>query len=126
MNINDIIKRPIVTEKSSNQLVNNVYTLEVDPRATKTDVRRAVEVIFSKSGAKVEKVNIIKVKRKAKRMGRYEGFVKGYKKAIITLKDGTIPIYGADGVENTNVDKPKKTIKVIDTDKIMKEAEEEA
>lgn len=126
MNINDVIIKPIVTEKTSNHLMFNVYTFEVNKDATRTDVKKAIESIFSKSGAKVSKVNIMKVKRKAKRMGRYEGFKKGYKKAIVTLLEGSIPIYGADGVENNELNKkPKKTLKIIDTDKIMKEAETE-
>ncbi len=123
MNINDVIIKPIITEKSSNLLYSNVYTFEIDPRATKTDVRKAIESIFAKSQAKVSKVNMIKVKPKAKRMGRYEGFVKGYKKAIVTLSEGTIPIYGSDSVVNNEVDTPKKAMKIIDTDKIMKDAE---
>ena len=124
MNINDVIIKPIVTEKTSNHLMFNVYTFEVNQNADRTDVKKAIELIFSKSGAKVSKVNIIKVKRKAKRMGKYDGFKKGYKKAIVTLLEGSIPIYGADGVENNELNKkPKKTLKIIDTDKIMKDAE---
>lgn len=127
MNINDVIIKPIVTEKSSDGLMNNVYTLEVHPAATKTDVKTAVETIFSRSGAKVQKVNIIKVKRKPKTMGKFQGFTKGYKKAIITLSKGSIPIYGTDSVvDNEAQNKPKKGIKIIDTDKIMKEAEQDA
>ena len=125
MNINDIIIKPIITEKSSDLMSQNKYTLEVHPNATKTDVKKAVEVIFKQSNAKVEKINLIKVKRKPKKMGKYEGFKKGYKKVIVKLSAGTIPIYGAGGVENTSK-KPKKTLKIIDTDKIMKEAEKEA
>ena len=128
MNVNDVIKRPIITEKSSNQLTTNVYTFEVDSRATKTDVKVAIETIFEKSNANVSKVNIMKVKRKAKRLGKYDGFAKGYKKALVTLSEGSIPIYGSEGVENnekSNSKKKKKGLKIINTDKIMKEAEEE-
>ncbi len=123
MNINDVIIKPIITEKSSQGLMNNVYTLEVAQKATRTDVKVAIESIFEKSGAKVEKVNIIKVKQKAKKMGRYEGFTKGYKKAIVTLSTGSIPIYGDEGVVNNEAE--KKAIQIIDTDKIMAEAEKE-
>ncbi len=123
MNINDVIIKPIITEKSSQALMSNVYTLEVDSRATKTDVKAAIETIFSKSEAKVSKVNIIKVKQKAKRMGKYEGFTKGYKKAIVTLSAGSIPIYGDEGVVNNETE--KKALQIIDTDKIMAEAEKE-
>ncbi len=121
MNINDVIKKPVVTEKSSSLLLNNVYTFEVDSRATKDDIKKAIEFIFAKSSAKVAKVNIIRVKRKPKKMGRFEGFVKGYKKAIVKLSSGSIPIYGNDSVVNN--DENKKTLKVIDTDKIIEEAE---
>ncbi|NQX83091.1 MAG: 50S ribosomal protein L23 [Mycoplasmataceae bacterium] len=124
MNVNDVIKKPIITEKSSDLLSKNVYTLEVDSRASKIDVKIAIETIFSKSGAKVSKVNIMKVKQKSKRLGKYDGFKKGYKKAMITLSEGSIPVYGAEGVVN-NEAKSKKSIKIIDTDKIMKEAEGE-
>ena len=126
MNINDVIIKPIITEKTSNPLLSNVYTLEVDKRATKTDVKEAIEVIFEKSGAKVSKVNIIRVKQKTKKLGKYEGYTKGYKKAIVTLSAGSIPVYGAEGVVNNEADKPKKTFNVIDTDKIMAEAEKES
>ncbi len=122
MNINDVIVKPIITEKSSNLLYSNVYTFEVDSRATKTDIKKAIESIFAKSEAKVSKVNIIKVKQKAKRMGRYEGFTKGYKKAIVTLSSGTVPIYGNDSIVNNESDS-KKAMKIIDTEKLMKEAE---
>lgn len=125
MNINDVILKPIVTEKSSNQLVKNVYVLEVNNKATKIDIKKAIESIFSKSGALVSKVNIIKVKKKPKKMGKYEGFTKGYKKAIVTLSAGTIPIYGSDSAVVDN-EKAKKTLKIIDTEKILDEAEKES
>ncbi len=124
MNINDVIIKPIISEKAQVGLINNVYTLEVDPRATKTDVKTAVETIFAKSEAKVAKVNIIKVKQKAKRLGRFEGFTKGYKKAIVTLSMGSIPIFGDEGVVNNEAE--KKALQIIDTDKIMEQAEKEA
>ncbi len=123
MNINDVIIKPIITEKSSQLLMDNVYTLEVDPRATKTDVKRAVEIIFEKSGAKVSKVNIVRVKQKSKRLGKYDGFKKGLKKAIVKLSAGSIPVYGNEGVVNNEVE--KKAMQIIDTDKIMAEAEKE-
>ncbi len=125
MNINDIVIKPIITEKSSLLLERNVYTFEVHPRATKTDVKKAIEVIFSKSNAKVLKVNIIKVDRKFKRLGRYQGYKKSYKKALVYLSAGSIPIYGSDVVENTSK-KPKKIPKIINTDKILEQAEKES
>ena len=123
MNINDIIKKPIITEKSANQLQTSVYTFEVDKKATKTDVKRAIETIFAASNAKVGQVNIQNYPRKAKRVGKYSGHTAGYKKAIVTLKEGSIPIYGSDGVENNEEAKPKKKARqIIDTDKIMEES----
>ena len=58
------------------------YTFDVDTRATKTQVKLAIEDIFD---VKVAKVNIMNVKGKKKRMGRYEGFTKKRRKAIVTL-----------------------------------------
>ena len=80
-----IIKRPIITEKSMEMLDENKYTFEVDVRATKTNVKNAIEEIF---GVEVEKVNIMNYKGKLKRMGRYQGFTRKYKKAIVTLAEG--------------------------------------
>ena len=126
MNINDIIVKPIITEKSSIDMEYNKYTFEVNKKATKDDVKRAVETIFAKSGAKVEKINISNVRAKKARMGRFEGTKPSYKKAIVKLSEGSIPIFGDQEVKDTSKDgeKQKKTIKIIDTDKIMKEAEE--
>lgn len=79
----EIIKCPLVTEKTQNlQINNNSIVLEVSKDADKDEVKSAVEAIFS---VKVDKVNIINVSRKAKRVGRYNGYVKGYKKAIVKI-----------------------------------------
>lgn len=82
----EIIKAPIITEKSSNDQSNyNKYTFKVDTRSNKTEIKEAVQKIF---GVKVLKVQTINVKPKKKRVGRYSGFTKKYKKAIITLEPG--------------------------------------
>lgn len=82
----DVIKRPIITEQSMKQMEElNKYTFEVPKSVNKFEVRQAVEYLF---GVKVDKVNIINVKPSTKRYGRYTGKVSGYKKAIVTLKDG--------------------------------------
>ena len=81
----DVIKRPIITEKSSNLVENLQYTFEVDPKATKTEVKDAIEKIFN---VKVIEIRTINVHRKAKRMQRYEGFKPAYKKAIVRLAAG--------------------------------------
>lgn len=126
LNINDVIIKPLITEKNSRLTADHsTYVLEVHPDATKDDVKRAVEYIFAKSNAKVKKVNIAKVKRKAKKMGRFDGFKKGFKKAYVILSEGVIPIYGADGVENEKKSANKKGLKIIDTEKLMKEAEKD-
>ncbi|BDV03648.1 MAG: hypothetical protein HPPSJP_3690 [Candidatus Hepatoplasma scabrum] len=126
LNINDVIIKPIITEKNSRLTADhNTYILEVHPNATREDVKRAVEYIFAKSDAKVKKVNIAKVKAKAKKMGRYEGFKKSYKKAYVILSAGAIPIYGAEGVEKDKKESNKKGLKIINTEKLMKEAEKD-
>ena len=63
----------------------NVYTFKCDKRATKPQIKKAVEEAF---GVKVKNVNTINTKAKAKRVGRYAGKTKTYKKAIVTLADG--------------------------------------
>ena len=86
-NYRDVIKAPIITEKSANLSQNgNVITLSVDPKANKTQIKQAVEKIFD---VKVEKVNTINVKPKTKRVGRYTGLTNRKKKAIVKLKEGS-------------------------------------
>ena len=68
MEARDIIKRPVITERSSELMAEKKYTFEVDTRANKTQVKDAVEEIF---GVKVEKVNIMNYKGKFKRMGQH-------------------------------------------------------
>lgn len=66
MDARDIIKRPVVTEESTSILDDKKYTFEVDTRATKTQVKYAIEEIFD---VKVAKVNVMNYKGKLKRMG---------------------------------------------------------
>ncbi|GGE20932.1 50S ribosomal protein L23 [Marinithermofilum abyssi] len=80
----DIIRRPLVTEKSTDLMEEKKYVFEVDKRANKTEIKQAVEQIF---GVKVAKVNTINVKGKKKRFGRYQGFTSNRKKAIVQLTD---------------------------------------
>ncbi|ANZ99004.1 MULTISPECIES: 50S ribosomal protein L23 [Carnobacterium] len=82
MNVRDIILRPIITEKSMLVTDDKKYTFEVDVRANKTLVKQAVEEIFD---VKVENVNIMNVRGKLKRMGKYAGYTKKRRKAIVTL-----------------------------------------
>ena len=81
----DIIKRPIITEKSSALVEKLQYTFEVDPKATKTEIKDAIEKIFK---VNVVEIRTINVHRKAKRMQRFEGFKPAYKKAIVRLMPG--------------------------------------
>ncbi len=78
----DIILKPIITEKSMNQMADRKYTFKVDIKANKTEIKKAVEKIFD---VKVEKVNTMIVKAKTKRLGKYEGKRPDWKKAIVTL-----------------------------------------
>ena len=79
----DVIIAPIVTEKTMKlQQEENKVTVKVAPNANKTEVKIASESIFN---VKVVNVSIINVRPRAKRVGRYEGKVSGYKKAIVTL-----------------------------------------
>ena len=86
-NYRDVIKAPIITEKSATLSENgNVITFSVDPKANKTQIKQAVEKIFD---VKVEKVNTVNVKPKTKRVGRYTGLTNRKKKAIVKLKEGS-------------------------------------
>ncbi|PIC76987.1 50S ribosomal protein L23 [Sporosarcina sp. P19] len=83
MEARDILKRPVITERSSEQMEDlRKYTFEVDTRANKTHVKQAIEEIF---GVKVEKVNVMNYKGKFKRMGKHAGYTNKRRKAIVTL-----------------------------------------
>ena len=81
----DIIKRPIITEKSALFAEKAVYTFEVSKDANKVEIKKAIEEIFN---VKVVAIRTVNVHRKAKRMQRYEGFKSAYKKAIVRLEPG--------------------------------------
>ena len=82
MKAEDIIIRPIITEKSSDGLQAGKYTFEVSKKATKVDIAKAVEKLFD---VKVLNVNTISVKGKEKRMGVHVGRTSDWKKAIVTI-----------------------------------------
>ncbi len=86
MNYRDIIKAPIITEKTSDLAKNNVVVLSVDPKANKTQIKQAVENVFN---VKVESVNTINTYAKKKRVGRYAGRANKVKKAIVKLQEGS-------------------------------------
>jgi len=82
----EILKRPVITEKSTIQKeANNQLAFEVDRRANKVEIRRAVEQVFS---VRVMDVRTIQMKGKAKRFGRTLGARRHWKKAIVTLAQG--------------------------------------
>ena len=81
-----IIKRPLITEKSTRQKEKgNQIAFVVDPRANKIQVRQAIEKLFK---VKVKAVHTLNLKGKRKRMGRFFGWQSDWKKAIVTLKEG--------------------------------------
>ena len=88
MNSYDIIREPVITERSMEQFFDrqgneiHKYTFKVPVTANKVEIKKAVEEVF---GVKVAKVNTIKMLGKVKRMGRYEGRRASFKKAIVTL-----------------------------------------
>jgi large subunit ribosomal protein L23 len=84
-NLADLIRRPIVTEKATLLLENNQYTFEVDPKATKPDIKAAIESLFE---VKVVAINTVNPPRKAKRVGKFMGHRAQYKRAIVTLAAG--------------------------------------
>lgn len=85
-NYRDVIKAPIITEKSSDLAKNNTIVFSVDVKANKTQIKQAVEKVFN---VKVEKVNTVNVKPKKKRVGRYVGKTNKVKKAIVKLCEGS-------------------------------------
>lgn len=82
----DIIRRPVITEKTSIQKeVSNQFTLEVDRMANRVEIKKAVEEIFN---VKVARVRTMQVKGKTKKRGRIVGKRRDWKKAIVTLMPG--------------------------------------
>lgn len=89
MDAHDVIISPVISEKSHDAITENKFTFKVAPRATKTQIKMALKEIFD---VDAEKVNIINVSPKWKRMGRFEGRTSVWKKAIVTLpKNQKIP-----------------------------------
>jgi len=79
----DVIVRPIITEKSMGGIAEGKYTFEVAKDATKIEIAEAVEKMFP--GVKVAAVNTMHVGGKLKRMGRFQGMTRSWKKAIVTI-----------------------------------------
>ena len=94
-NPRDIIIRPLITEKSMDDSEFNRYTFEVAKNANKIEIKNAVEEIFD---VKVEKVATINMNGKMKRMGRFEGRRKNWKKPIVKLTEDSKAIEFFEGV----------------------------
>lgn len=90
MEARDILKRPVITEKSSEAMAEDKYTFDVDTRVNKTQVKMAVEEIFN---VKVASVNIMNYKPKKKTYGPLPRLYKQRRKAIVTLKEGSIDLF---------------------------------
>lgn len=90
-NPRDIILKPVVTEKSTILMDRGKYTFEVDPRANKTEIKIAIEAIF---GVKVGAIATQNRKGKVVRTRTGYGRRKDVKRAIVTLREGTIDIFG--------------------------------
>ena len=87
-----VLLRPVISEKSYEQITQNKYTFKVHQDAHKTQVRQAVEELFD---VHVQNVNILKVQAKPKRRGAFRGTRPGWKKAIVQLRAGeTIEVFG--------------------------------
>ena len=91
----DIVKKPLLTEKAYKDFAAKKYVFEVDPRATKIQIKAAIEEIFK---VKVEKVNTANMRGKLKRQGKNEGFTSKYKKAIVRLADKSPAIKEFEGL----------------------------
>lgn len=81
----DIIKAPVITEKSRMETEQGKYVFICDPKATKTEIKEAIEKIFK---VKVVEISTLNVKTKTKRVGRYAGMSNRSKKAIVKLAEG--------------------------------------
>lgn len=81
----DLILKPIITEKGTIQMELGKYVFDVLPKATKPQIKAAIESLFDVS---VVKVNTLTLPRKKRRVGRFMGYKAQYKRAIVTLKEG--------------------------------------
>ncbi|MBD2772466.1 50S ribosomal protein L23 [Iningainema tapete] len=86
-NLADLVRRPIVTEKATILMEQNKYTFEVIPKATKPQIKAAIENLFE---IKVEQVNTANPPRKKRRVGKFIGYKPQYKRAIVTVAAGDV------------------------------------
>ena len=91
----DIIIKPVVTERSMENMESKRYTFKVDTKANKSEIKKAVETIF---GVKVKQVNTMNITGKKKRMGANVGKRSDWKKAIVTLTEDSKEIEFFEGI----------------------------
>lgn len=85
LNVYQVLRRPIITEKSTGQTGQSKYTFEVAREANKLQIKQAVEQIFK---VNVTDVNVVTVPGKMRRVGRNRGLTSPWKKAVVTLREG--------------------------------------
>lgn len=94
MRIQDVIRRPLITEKSTLlREEKKVVAFEVDKRANKVQIRQAVETQFKKDNVKVADVRIVRMHGKVRRQGRFAGRQPDWKKAYVRLSEGDIEFF---------------------------------
>lgn len=81
----DLVRQPVITEKATLLLEDNKYVFDVAKKATKPEIKKAIEKLFDVT---VTKVNVQNLPRKKRRMGRFMGYKPQYKRAIVTLAEG--------------------------------------
>lgn len=86
MDARELIKRPVITEKTTKMMEENKYCFVVDPKANKTQIKQAIETVFN---VKVQSVNTTNILGKIKKMGRHAGRRPSWKRATVTLKKGS-------------------------------------
>lgn len=94
----DVVRVPVITEKSMDLMGNRKYTFYVAPGSNKIQIRHAVEEIFD---VKVKEVNLMNIRKKFRRYGRYSGYKAGKRKAIVTLTADSkeIPVLNNSGAD---------------------------
>ena len=103
----DVIIKPIMTEKSYTNIALGKYTFEVAINATKVEIKKAVEELF---GVKVLKVNTMRYDGKSKRVGEHQGVTKAWKKAIVQIDTNPADEkYLAKGGKETKLNRKYKT-----------------
>jgi large subunit ribosomal protein L23 len=88
-NPRDLIKRPFITERTSDFMEQRKYVFEVDLKANKTEIKQAIEQIFK---VKVVNVNTLRMPAKPKRYGKHSGYTSEWKKAIVQLSADSKPL----------------------------------